>query len=540
MVDRTISAAGPTPFLNPTDRIPISQGPFTPGKAAFTTPLQLLPFVSAADFNASGSNATTTGTISATSTSLAVASAAGWVVGMGIVVAGAGTAGANLITSITAIAGTTFTLAAAAVTAVTGAVVSHDDTAALQACINYCFGSGSTTNGKYNSQANLTMFIPNGMYNVSTALLIKDLVGGIVMGAGRYATMLQDTSGNGIFVTNACSKSVFAHMTLTGISTSPILFNLDWDGGTAAGVNSNNALQSNIFMNMAFDTGLIGLSLGTTGYMGSETTIIGCSIANFTTDGIAVQNFNALQNTVIGGNIARCGIGVHVYYGSACVYNTGFQQQVNWDFQQDNAAHTACILSGIRTESTNFCRINTGSLAVKIVACSAVTATSGFFVYANADTISIDSCYSNNGQIQFHTVNGEICNSEVGRDDYIVTGSQGVIQSRNVLLPSSYIASRTDFLGGAPPVYGGSTWSQSIPYINTAATVYGNVTSAQLIGVFGSPVTYANRPTSPAIGMIANISDAGVNTFGANITTGGGLYQVCARWNGTNWTVMGI
>lgn len=65
----------------------------------------------------------TTGDIVATTTALAVASSAGFAVGDQVLVAGAGVGGEDLISAITSIAGTAVTLATAASTGVTGAVV---------------------------------------------------------------------------------------------------------------------------------------------------------------------------------------------------------------------------------------------------------------------------------------------------------------------------------------------------------------------------------------------------------------------------------
>lgn len=52
-------------------------------------------------------------------------------------------------------------------------------------------------------------------------------------------------------------------------------------------------------------------------------------------------------------------------------------------------------------------------------------------------------------------------------------------------------------------------------------------------------VIFSNLPT-PANGMLINISDANVATWGTNITIGGGTHNVLARYNGTNWTVVGV
>lgn len=88
------------------------------------------------DYNGSCAGAVaTTGSINSGTASLTVGSASTWRVGQGILVAGAGTAGADLITTVTAISGTTFTLADNASTNVAGVRVQHDDTAALQAAV---------------------------------------------------------------------------------------------------------------------------------------------------------------------------------------------------------------------------------------------------------------------------------------------------------------------------------------------------------------------------------------------------------------------
>jgi len=94
------------------------------------------------DFNAAGVMATTTGSIAASSNQLTVASATGFAVGQGIYVAGAGPASPALITSISAIAGNVFTLATTASASVSGALVQHDDTAAIQTAINTVISAG--------------------------------------------------------------------------------------------------------------------------------------------------------------------------------------------------------------------------------------------------------------------------------------------------------------------------------------------------------------------------------------------------------------
>lgn len=114
-----------------------------------------------AGYNASGSIATTTGSCSSSSnpTTLTVGSATGWLVGQGIDIAGAGVAGADLITSVTVIAGTTFTINTGCSTTVSGATVNHDDTAALSAAITAAMAASRPLHlqaGNYNVTSSLT------------------------------------------------------------------------------------------------------------------------------------------------------------------------------------------------------------------------------------------------------------------------------------------------------------------------------------------------------------------------------------------------
>lgn len=86
----------------------------------------------------SGSNLTTTGSMSSGSAVLTLESAIDFVNGQGIIVEGAGVSGVDLTqVSISGGGGsTTLVLSAPAQTTVTGAVVHHDDTAVLQTAIN--------------------------------------------------------------------------------------------------------------------------------------------------------------------------------------------------------------------------------------------------------------------------------------------------------------------------------------------------------------------------------------------------------------------
>jgi hypothetical protein len=131
----------------------------TGGTSARSLAARAADVVNVKDFGASGSAQTTTGSITTGTNLLTVASAIDFAVGQGISVAGAGAAGALLVSSVTAINGLVLTLAGNAGTSVTGAVVKHDDTAAIQAALT-------------SVQAGGTVFLPDGYYRVSSTLSV--------------------------------------------------------------------------------------------------------------------------------------------------------------------------------------------------------------------------------------------------------------------------------------------------------------------------------------------------------------------------------
>jgi hypothetical protein len=139
-------------------------------------------------YNASGSATTTTGSVNTgTPTALTLGSGTGWSSGMGIQVIGAGVAGANLITSCSTVSGTACTLATGASTTVSGAVVKHDDTAAIQAAYT----------------AATLVHLRAGTYNVSSAITIANP--GQIVGDGQGQTFIQITAASiatGAFVIN--------------------------------------------------------------------------------------------------------------------------------------------------------------------------------------------------------------------------------------------------------------------------------------------------------------------------------------------------
>jgi hypothetical protein len=124
--------------------------------------------------------------------------------------------------------------------------------------------------------------------------------------------------------------------------------------------------------------------------------------------GFAVGNFNAVDNSVIGGDFQGCNIGIFVAAGSInTIHGVSFQTSSDTDIAVNNSAGDVYSIVGCRTESANFCRIHAGA-STHLAGCSQPTSTSGTFCFMEAGNggssgppgaLTIDSCWSKNGII---------------------------------------------------------------------------------------------------------------------------------------------
>jgi Pectate lyase superfamily protein len=117
-----------------------------------------------------------------------------------------------------------------------------DDTAALQAAFDHCFGVADAPHGTANVRQKKALYIAPGHYKITAPLTVKYLHGGRIVGAGRFVTQIENvTSGSSVIVTNGCGYARFEGMRLTAAAGGKS-FDLDWDGSAGG-----PALQSNTF-----------------------------------------------------------------------------------------------------------------------------------------------------------------------------------------------------------------------------------------------------------------------------------------------------
>jgi hypothetical protein len=279
---------------------------------------------------------------------------------------------------------------------------SHDDTTNIQNCLDAAFGTTASPHDT-NVYLNKPVFFPAGNYKITSALTMRSVRGGHLFGAARVSTRIFNATADGsVFVTNGCDYSEFSGMSLEPNGTG-IAFDLDWDN--SGGV----ALQSNTFRDMNFGGGAYGLSIGKTGYMGSENTIQNCYFNQCSVAGLATRNGNALQQCVFGGNFASCDKGIWVASGSCpVIHGVGFQNN-DEDIGVDNNVRDGYSIHACRNENslvsgTVFVRMQNGSSA-NITGCTHLAETPTVFGWiednpgfgAGPGVMTVDNCYSTNG-----------------------------------------------------------------------------------------------------------------------------------------------
>ncbi|HEY1747721.1 MAG TPA: glycosyl hydrolase family 28-related protein [Xanthobacteraceae bacterium] len=313
-----------------------------------------------------------------------------------------------------------------------------DDTAAIQAAVNSCFGSPAAPHGSAAVSKNGVLYFPPGIYRITAPIELTKLHGCRILGSGRTTTRIVNETHGGVFATNGCGYSHFEGLCLISSDNNNAVFDLNWDG-TPGGA----ALQSNTFIDMFFDGGAYGVDIGAGGFMGSENIFVNCFWYRSAMAGLKTSNFNACQNTVVGGNLQACNMGIWVSRGSVTmIESVGFQLQKEWDIRVDNSANDTINVIGCRTESPNFMQIKNYVHAVVLGCTHAASADPSTFLQPGRCPTTVERCVSIDGQIDLDaearlTVRG----CSFGRKDWLSYGT---------LYPNQVIELEDIQYGGTP------------------------------------------------------------------------------------------
>jgi hypothetical protein len=316
----------------------------------------------------------------------------------------------------------------------------HDDAAAIQSAINYAFGSPGSYHGSGSDvtagiYANRQLFFPNGTYNVSVPLLLTQVQGVRIFGAGKRATRIINTATSGpllygcVFRTNGFAYSTVEHMTLVAAPPgSSYAFDLEWNNNVSG--TRVAALNEILFRNVRFESGDVGCAMGvtTTGNpnpMGSEITLISCDFVNC---GVGAQgvNYNSLDFTYLGCSWSGCGIGVSDHLTSPPSYFGGcnFSGSTSYDIYF-GGSFDGIMIEACTSSSAQFLELLSGA-PVKTKSCTYNPSSGGLYAI-DQNLLIMDGCIVTSG-----TVNSP-------------QGTPGKIYLRGNSLPASFVS------GSNPP-----------------------------------------------------------------------------------------
>jgi hypothetical protein len=354
-----------------------------------------------------------------------------------------------------------------------------DEKAALQAAFDAAFGSSSSPHGT-NSYLNRAVHIPNGNYRVGSPLNLTNVMGGRIYGDGQGSTMLTGT-GTSLFQINGMSQTIFEDFSarMDGFSSTngKAVFYMDWDGTGSVGLN--NIMLFNIGVGNAY----YGVRIAPSNHGGQNIVLLHLNSA--ATYRVVSIEGDSCEVSAPDGAIEVDGsssIGFWVQKGSlqcGCQFaGTGT------DIKHDSASITT--LYGARSEDTNFINITNGKVIV------------------------------------------------IG---FTFTSGNGLGYGLSITSPAT-----GDFISCRFAVGGQFTGNGIVSLINTTFDTNPPINLSSFTGTIsnyiGSSIfTYAQLPPA-AEGLTVNLSDSNTANWGDKIS-GTGANHVMARWNGTNWTVVG-
>lgn len=241
------------------------------------------------------------------------------------------------------------------------------DYCAFRKAAGICWGEPAAEHGYTNRRLNRPMYIPAGIYHFGNDVLTtRDMVGVQVIGAGRLSVEIRATGK--VWAIDGLWYSKFSGMSIISESNTAVCC-FDIDGNVPGHPYATRGVQQNTFEDMLFDGGGSLYSsaicrLGGSGGQGSENTFINCFWQNASNSPYYQTGFNALANTIIGGNIQNYPKhGIQLNAGQVVVINTGFQstygytQITNGGFDIDASSAGAgehIVVMGCRTESLRF------------------------------------------------------------------------------------------------------------------------------------------------------------------------------------------
>jgi len=267
-----------------------------------------------------------------------------------------------------------------------------NDAPCIQAALDAAFGSPSSPHGYSSRHLNRPVFLPAGRYRITDKLNLKYVVGGMIYGAGTWATQIHleapAAPGGGVLwplldingAANLTIKGIsMQHHGLGGIMTglNSCCVNLDWDG-TGLGT-ANDGLHGNHFQDLNLGGGNHVVIIANSGNGGADNLFTNCTVnggndaaPNGNVTGYDVRGPAALNNkSILGGGGAevawmRCPTGG----GSMSADGPSIPTHSGSDANFVMESGQVMVISGGRTENTKLLRMTNGIVTVQGIACT--------------------------------------------------------------------------------------------------------------------------------------------------------------------------
>jgi len=199
-----------------------------------------------------------------------------------------------------------------------------DDTHALQAALD------AVATGKVNT----TLYLPAGVYLISSTLTINHHINVSVIGADPTTTIIKwgGPAHGTMMQINGTAYSKFNRITWNGNRVADVAVEQSWDGKQPH-FDTGNEYADDYFIDVAF-----GIRGGALGHGFAETSILRDHFIRNTKAGVSLGNFNALDIWVRNSLFQDCGIGVTNTYGAGNfrIYNSIFRNSAVSDISINN------------------------------------------------------------------------------------------------------------------------------------------------------------------------------------------------------------
>ncbi len=379
----------------------------------------------------------------------------------------------------------------------------HDDTTAIQNALDAAFGPSGSQHGDANKYLNKRVIFPPGNYKITSTVHIYNAVGARIMGAGSKTTTITYAGT----IPGGATRTVLFHAnrphfgiyegisfvmvgsnTLAGIlADNTVCFDYNDDG--TGDTNGDN----NTWINCSFSGATWGVALGQLGLQCDEATWVNCTFDNCYI-GLQTSNPNAICNGVYGGKFSNCFTGILLSNGQ-CGTVSGVT------FENNGGGSTSSVAVDIQvTENKTICVIGCHSTSPQFMFC--------------VDSAHIVGCTHD-----YHL-------SSV----WILVGQPASVVIEDCHTTHGYIS------GGGPVGTYSHLFMRNVQFDNPD---WSHVVAGVICEYIGAPpFTFSTLPAASE-GLLMNITDSTTATWGATVAGSGGN-KAYVRWNGSNWTVVGI